>query len=82
MFCGRSPPASQSSHAAQAWNSGHPHPFHACQCPLGCDSVAPGYQALQVHPGPWLGHAGGMAGFPVQRPAGLPHWAEVRWDGP
>lgn len=54
-------------------------PLHVRQRPLGCDSVAPRYQALQVHPGPWLGHAGGVAGFPVQRPAGVPHWAEVRW---
>lgn len=48
-------------------------PLPRASVSLGCDSVAPRYQALHVHPGPWLGHAGGMAGFPVQQPAGLPH---------
>lgn len=48
-------------------------PLPCASVSLGCDSVAPRYHALHLHPGSWLGHAGGMAGFPVQGPAGLPH---------
>lgn len=42
------------------------------QRPLGCDSVAPRYQALQGAPWPLARTMLGVAGFPEQRPAGAP----------